>query len=233
FNAGLHRLTGKKPIIIPGNHDVRLLGNIGAFYQHISAEWQKVVVDDDIGVKFACFNSSESEAFAKGRVSPAQLHDVGGVLQNEIAVKPEVEGYLTVALVHHHPFPYEAPPHPTFAQRMLALFGGSPETFLRMEDADLFLDWCARWRVSAVLHGHKHIARQLTKQIEPEGAPFFDVTAIGCGSSLGAGGKPMSFVVLNWDERSRRWTTSFFESRNGGPFLRQAITSAVVPERRV
>lgn len=229
FNAALHRLTGKKPIIIPGNHDVRLLGNIGSFYQHIAAQWQTVIVDHEIRVKFACFNSSESEAFAKGRIGAAQLNEVGGALQNEIAVKPEVESYLTVALVHHHPFPYPLSPDPTVFQRVWALLGGSPETFLRMEDADLFLDWCARWRVSAVLHGHKHVARHLTGQIQPEGAPWFDVTAIGCGSSLGAGGKPMSFVVLNWDERSRRWSTSFFESRNGGPFVRQAITSAVVP----
>jgi hypothetical protein len=72
------------------------------------------------------------------------------------------------------------------------------------------------------------VARHISRRIRPVGAPAFDVTAIGCGSSLGAEGSPLSYVVHNWDERSRRWSTTFFESRNGGPFVRQAATSTTI-----
>src|SRR5262249_6555059 len=104
FDASLQRLSRKTPIVIPGNHDIRLLGNIGSFYKHIAAtRWQTIVVDEEIGVNFSCFDSSEEGAFARGKITEAQLQRVGGALQNELATHPEYEDHLHVALVHHHP----------------------------------------------------------------------------------------------------------------------------------
>jgi calcineurin-like phosphoesterase family protein len=233
FDHRLQRLmSGKSPIVIPGNHDIRLLGNLGSFYEHIpGTRWQPVVVDEEIGVNFSCFNSCEEGQFARGRISKEQLQRVGGDLHNELATHPEYEEHLNVALVHHHPFSFKTAEKRTFVQRVLAVLGMNEETFLQMVDPEEFLNWCARWRVSAVLHGHKHVARHMTARISPEGSAAYDVTAIGCGSSLGAEGSPMSYVLLHWDDRSRRWSTSFFESRNGGPFVRQAATSTVVQAR--
>jgi calcineurin-like phosphoesterase family protein len=230
FDASLERIAGKPPVVIPGNHDIRHFGNLGSFYEKVACtSWNTIVVDDEIGVNFACFNSSEGGISARGKISKDQLNTVGGALQNKIAANPRIEDHLTVALVHHHPYTFRTSETRTFVQRALAWFGMNEETFLEMEDAETFLEWCARWRVSAVLHGHKHAARHMTRRICPEGASAFDVTAIGCGSSLGAEGSAMSFVMLSWDERSRRWSTSFFESKHGGPFVRQAATSTVVP----
>jgi hypothetical protein len=131
---------------------------------------------------------------------------------------------LRVALIHHHPFKFET--HATtWVQRLLSHVGLSDEAFLLLEDAAEFLDWCARWEMSVVLHGHKHIARYLSQVIRPEGAPEHSVTAIGCGTSLGAEGFPVSYNIVHWNDQRRQWMARFFESKNGGPFVPKLITT--------
>ena len=49
--------------------------------------------------------------------------------------------------------------------------------------------------------------------------------AIGCGSSLGAEGSPVTYNLLEWNPEKRIWHASFFESINGGAF-RQTYFSA-------
>lgn len=230
FNASLHRLSGKPPVIIPGNHDQRWLGNFGRIHEHIAhLNWSATVSDESIGVNFACFNSCEAGSFARGKISAAQFTRVGGALRALHAANPATKRFLTVALVHHHPFSFKTKAT-TWTQRALQAIGLNDESFLAMDDAPEFLDWCARWRVSAVLHGHKHVPRHTSETIAPEGASRFEVTAIGCGSSLGAERSPISYVLLSWDDRSQRWTASFFESRNGGPFICQLVSVSSIED---
>jgi Calcineurin-like phosphoesterase len=228
FAQELHRTSGREPICIPGNHDMRWLGNsiggIGSTATQVAAlRWSPHVVDDQISTVFLCFNSAENGYAARGEVGRNQMMRVAAEHRNAIAVRPELRGYLTVALVHHHPYSYETPPA-TLVQRMLAALRLSDEPLMRLADADEFVDWCARWGVSVVLHGHKHDARYEVRTIQPEGSPAHILPAVGCGSSLGAEGSPLSYSILSWNEHSRRWSVSFFESRAGGPFNAKLIT---------
>jgi hypothetical protein len=53
-----------------------------------------------------------------------------------------------------------------------------------------------------------------------------EVTAVGCGSSLGAEGLPLSYNVLEWSPAAGRWKVSFFSSRGkGAPFEEIYIAS--------
>jgi hypothetical protein len=180
-------------------------------------------VDDDLQTVFLCFNSSLKGNLARGQTGERQRTRVAGEHRNALAVRPELREYLTVALIHHHPFSFETTPT-TWFQRALVSMRLSDEPTLKMEDAEAFVDWCARWRVSAVLHGHKHVPRYETRVVTPEGAPAHEVTAIGCGSTLGAEGSPLSYCLLSWDPHAARWSATFYESRGGGPFLPALIT---------
>jgi len=54
------------------------------------------------------------------------------------------------------------------------------------------------------------------------------LTAIGCGSFLGAEGSPVSYNILEWSPQSQRWAASFWQSVNGGAF--REIVASVSPE---
>lgn len=224
FAQELQRTSGKEPICIPGNHDVRWLGNLGTNALQIAAlRWSSHVIDDDISTIFFGFNSAEGGNWAQGEIGKNQMTRIAADHRNAIAVRPQLRNYLTVALVHHHPYTFETTPA-TLVQRMLAAVNLSDEPLMRMVDADKYAEWCARWGVSVILHGHKHVPRYEVRTIRPEGAPAHVLPAVGCGSSLGAEGAPMSYGVLSWSDTCKRWSVSFFESRGGGPFLPQLIT---------
>ena len=224
FAQELTRTSNREPICIPGNHDIRWKGNVGANFAPVAAlRSSSHVIDDNISTVFLGFNSAESRNLARGEVSQNQMQRMAAEHRNAIAVRPELRGYLTVALVHHHPYSFETSPT-TFVQRMLAAFNLSDEPFMKMVNAERFTDWCARWGVSVVLHGHKHVPRYEVRTIVPEGANPYVLPAVGCGSSLGAEGSPMSYGILTWNEMQRRWSVAFFESRGGGPFVPQLIT---------
>ncbi|WP_081426564.1 metallophosphoesterase family protein [Sorangium cellulosum] len=224
FAQQLHRTSGHEPICIPGNHDMRWLGNIGSTAAQVAAlRWSSHVVDDKISTIFLGFNSAEGGSWARGEVGQNQMTRIAAEHRNAVAIRPELRNYLSVALVHHHPYSFETTPA-TFVQRMLAAFNISDEPAMRLVDADQFTDWCARWGVSVMLHGHKHVPRYEIRTIHPEGGTAHALPAVGCGSSLGAEGAPMSYGVLTWSETRRRWSTSFFESRGGGPFVTKLIT---------
>jgi hypothetical protein len=60
-----------------------------------------------------------------------------------------------------------------------------------------------------------------------------EVTAVGCGTSLGAEGIPASFNLLTWDSNSRRWATAFYLDRSGGGFKEvRAVSSTIDPLSR-
>jgi Calcineurin-like phosphoesterase len=224
FRNNIGRLAQQEPIVVPGNHDQRILGNVGqSFKQVANLNWRTHVVDDRLGVCFLCFNSAEAGSFARGRITDNQLSQVAGDWRNAIAMRPDLRGYLPIVLVHHHPFSFGKTKPRTWIQRALACVGMDEEQFLEMEDAQSFVDWCARWRASVILHGHKHQARFIDEDVSPQGSPSLRVSAIGCGSSLGAEGSALSYNIVHWDARRQRWAASFFESVNAGPFVQRAV----------
>lgn len=224
FQASLVRM-GKEPVRIPGNHDQKWLGNFGSSLKEMAGiEWSKLVVDDDLGCIFLGFDSARDARFATGKVASDQLLEVAALLDTRCVASPELEDYLKVALVHHHPFSFETKAE-TLIQRGLKYIGLSDESFLRFHDAEKFVKWCALRGVPLILHGHKHVQRYV-KHWESDGkGGQFEVAAVGCGTSLGAEDQPLSYNVVAWEPHSRQWAASFFsDPGDGSGFTRQHVS---------
>jgi predicted MPP superfamily phosphohydrolase len=229
FRAALIRRTGKDPIVIPGNHDQKWLGNLPAKLRQVAdLEWSALVIDDDIQCSFFCFDSSKDADLARGKVTVEQLRDVATGFETTATKNPHVRAYLPLALVHHHPFSFEVR-RETLVQKLLGRLGLTDEGLMKMLDADQFLNWVAKRRIPLILHGHKHVQRHFHQSIDT-GDKRYDVSAIGCGTSLGAEGYPLSYNVITWDWHSRSWSASFFaDPGDGSGFARQCITAQDLP----
>lgn len=221
-----HLAGGKEPISITGNHDQRMIGIFGENYKQVALIGsRKIVVDDDCKMIFVCFNSSENGVLARGLIGKSQFQQLGGEYRTLTAARPELRNYLPIVLVHHHPFSFDVPSE-TLTQRFLRAIGIREDITLQMVDAVALHHWCVDWNVKTILHGHKHKARYEEREIFREDEQMY-LTAIGCGSSLGAEGFPVSYNLLEWDEGAQRWMASFFQSENGGAFreIRVAVSA--------
>jgi 3',5'-cyclic AMP phosphodiesterase CpdA len=221
-----HLAGGREPISITGNHDQRMIGLFGADYAQVARIGsRKIMVDDQCEMIFVCFNSSEAGKLARGRITKSQFRQMGGDYRTLTAARPELKSYLPIVLVHHHPFSFEVPPE-TLVQRVLAAVGLSDEAFLAMDHAEDLHQWCLDWNIRTILHGHKHKAMYISREIS-NGADSIILTSIGCGSSLGAEGAPVSYNVVDWGSAARCWTVSYRQSVNGGAF--RETVAAVSP----
>lgn len=222
-----HLAGGREPISITGNHDQRMIGLFGDDYKQVALIGStKVVIDDKCRMIFICFNSSVRGNFARGKITQSQFRQIGAEYRTHTAARPELKDYLPIVLVHHHPFSFDVAPE-TWVQRALSAVGLRDESFLEMVDAQDLHHWCMDWKVRTILHGHKHKARYVERDVE-RGGERAALTAIGCGSSLGAEGSPVSYNMLEWDPVGQRWVAAFFESINGGAF--REIIASVSPE---
>lgn len=231
FQGNITRLaSGLEPIVITGNHDQRMIGLFGDNYKQVASICpMKVIVDDHSHMIFICFNSSEEGSFARGKITQSQFRHLGGEYRTLIAARPELKQYLPIVLVHHHPFSFDVQPE-TWIQRALSKIGLRDELFLEMANAEDLHHWCLDWKVKTILHGHKHKARYVERKVSrDDGSESMLLTAIGCGSSLGAEGSPVSYNMLEWEPQAQRWVVSFFESINGGAF--REIVASVSPQR--
>ena len=217
FRATLsQQRKGEEVIVIPGNHDQKWLGNVGSpLGQMANLEWTSLFVDDQMKSVFFCFDSSREAELARGRITVQQMKDVAIEFETKSLVKPEIRDYLRVALIHHHPYSFETAKE-TKVARALEKFGITDEYFLRMDDAEGFLKWCRARGIGLILHGHKHIARYVKGRVELPGSRHHSLVAVGCGTSLGAGGKPLSYNLINWDGASKSWSVSFYADPGDG-----------------
>jgi 3',5'-cyclic AMP phosphodiesterase CpdA len=179
---------------------------------------------------FLCFDSSREKRWgANGQISREQMKEI----ETEYSIAYEqlgkrrsesLNGYLSIALMHHHPFTFKDGSG-TMIQKF---FDYLVEIGLRLHDAENFHHWCGNKKVSLVLHGHKHIPRHVQKKIvfreeilrEQE---TFILESIGCGTSLGAENYNMSYDVLFWDPVSSRWAVTFWQDSGQGIFKRQFV----------
>ncbi|MFG2795811.1 metallophosphoesterase family protein [Streptomyces pseudovenezuelae] len=225
FLTSLRNWNAKDPVIVPGNHDQRAFGNnlgrIGEEYRQLAnMKWGPgVVVDDDLLCTFLCFNSSEKGNWARGGMSDSQLREVATELQIQLGRREELNNYERIAVLHHHPFPY-APEELPVQRGRKRLFVGN-ERYIQMEDSDRFLSWCAARRTSLILHGHKHVARHRAEIVRPGRVPPMEITAVGCGTSLGIGGKPLSYNIVSWTPGAESWSASFFSDPGDGSGFHQ------------
>jgi len=195
FMDFLSNLGTDQPITLLGNHDVRDNGYLAEnlrMVMRLPAGTAGVEWFDDLKVGLVCFNSVMGGRLAAGSIGNAQLIDVG----NAIDRKPHSDGYTLIGALHHHPVPV-APPdwyQMPFYERFMGAFFERTEC---LEDADLFLRFVQNRRMSAILHGHRHIPR-----IESQWNPRIPI--YGCGSTVGRvrsrdGGAYMSMNIVTID----------------------------------
>jgi 3',5'-cyclic AMP phosphodiesterase CpdA len=233
FRLYLARGHRKDPILIPGNHDQKDSGFLWSNFRQVARlEWSNLVVDDELRTVFLCFDSSRDATGANGRVSPDQLRELAVELDRHCNREARIKEYSRVALIHHHPYSFtpekeKAVQRKTLFQRFLALFGQTDEPLLRMDDSEHFVAWCARRDVPLILHGHKHVQRHVEEKVtflEGNRAVSRQITAVGCGTSLGTEDLPLSYNLVSWDPTRRYWSVAFYaDPGDGSGFTEQAI----------
>lgn len=214
---------GTEPIAITGNHDQRMKGIWGNDYEQVARIGpSRVEVDDKCEMIFICFNSSEGGLMAQGKISDSQFRSIGAEYRNLLAARSELKSYLPIVLVHHHPFSFKAEPE-GWLERMMNRIGFSLEPTLVLKSPEKLYEWCVDWDIKTILHGHKHKARYVERSVNHAGREML-LTAIGCGSSLGAEDSPVSYNLLEWEPTKQKWVASFHESTIGGAFRELAVS---------
>ena len=97
-----------------------------------------------------------------------------------------------------------------------------------MDGAHKSLIWCAGRKVFLILHGHKHVARYVKDNIfwsHGKDNELRAATAVGCGTSLGAEGMPLSYNILEWSPTSEKWSAAFFSDPESGPGFEEILVA--------
>jgi predicted MPP superfamily phosphohydrolase len=225
FSHSLQLLSGAKPIVVPGNHDQRVFGNdilgIGQRLRELAdLDWQPLRIDHGKRIAFFCFDSSRTGDFARGRVDGKQLLRMATQFDVENQAGA-LDGYMKIALVHHHPYPYPYEDTSIIDPRSWA----EHEKFLELRGSEEFLSWCAGRSVSLILHGHKHVPRLIINSVSSGGNDRQPITTVGCGSSLGAGGSCLSYNIIEWRPDSQFWSVDFQIDRGDGQGFRSAAVT--------
>ncbi|MFO0780221.1 MAG: metallophosphoesterase [Nitrospira sp.] len=217
-----HQGPGRpEPIAVPGNHDSRWKGNRAPGlprpnFKYVAKLGQKPgVIDDKRRLVIFCFDSAEAnDTLAKGRVSKDSLELVDDWFAAKCQQDPDVRWFMRVAVLHHHPYSWIDGKSPFDKIRNTFL-----EPALEMKEPERFLAWCATRRVDVILHGHKHIPREVSQWVTfSDGSPAHELRTVACGSSLGAEGTEMSCVKIVWDSTTRKWNTVFYSRGKEGSF---------------
>ena len=176
FSEFLESKSGKEPIFVLGNHDINRRGlsfrRNNQMLANTVGKYPKIEKNDEIKVIFLLFNSNTNGYLAEGEIGQEQMSEMGNLLDSV----PEIEKYKLVAVLHHHVVDIERPNFydEKWYEKMI------PKDFLenslRLNDADLFLEWMKQRNVKLVLHGHKHIPL-----ISEQDGMYI----ISCGSSTG------------------------------------------------
>lgn len=189
----LDALGTERPVVVPGNHDVRKKGVFTKRYEEaLRLNLPPVVWLDQSRVGLLCFNSVRAGRLARGYIDEKEFATIG----HELDVEPvRSREYALIALVHHHPCPVNRPSWyaKVWYERWLGKWFEQTE---ELENAVLFLEWLINRKVVAVLHGHKHIPR-----VKSVG----DLAVIGCGSTVGK---------VKPDEEGRTYMSSNFLTVN-------------------
>jgi predicted phosphodiesterase len=169
-------------LVVPGNHDYRLLGNFGfrpltaiPFRWHFRELGRKRVVFVERGdgqtIAFLRIDSNPViRGLARGNVGWWELRR----LKREIQKLPDdqherLRRAMKVALLHHHPLPIP--------------YGGT-DRFLFLKDAQRLLQFLAEQRVDMVLHGHKHRAPYSLLSFGSIGTDDRIIEVLGAGAAF-------------------------------------------------
>lgn len=203
FRTSLRLIIDKDPIVVVGNHDSRIMGNrfwrFGESYRYLSELPTTLLVGDNaLECLFFCFNSCKRGSFARGEVIEEDLARLATEYHIEAGRDPSLRDWLRIALVHHHPFEFKAAAEGMTA-RLLKAFHIPEGKLVDMNESERFVRWCADRGVHLILHGHRHVQRKITKAVPVpvlSGTDLVPVTAVGCGTSLGAEGIDKSYNLI-------------------------------------
>ncbi|WP_194389623.1 metallophosphoesterase [Bradyrhizobium sp. CCBAU 51765] len=218
FRHTLENWTKRPIILVPGNHDVRWWGNaIGRWLRNRSYVYDlgftPLIIHHETRLVFFSFDSCEVGDWARGGVSQAQRLRIAVEFDQAKRKNSDVEKYERIAIVHHHPYEYDAQPTALYERLLDKIFGNSVN-FLTFENADQFVNWCGMRKVSLILHGHKHIPHCVLASVDIRNQSR-DLIVVGCGSSTGVDEKPMCYNIVAFDPESKQWAVSFFHDPDG------------------
>jgi hypothetical protein len=149
---------------------------------------------------------------ARGKVSEDQCRLLGSRFEALVSRHPAIQNYYRVALVHHHPLPFDEKEEKI--TRYVAEW--IKEGLTAMAEGDKFLAWCARRGIGLVLHGHKHRSRLRRQLVQLSRSNYYHpITVVGCGTSLGIRKSELSYNVL-MKTGDGRWAISYREGLPDG-----------------
>jgi predicted phosphodiesterase len=147
-------------LIIPGNHDVRVLPEESKYFARLQlfVEFLKDVFEEDnyrtrterflrLDVErrlcFLCLDTTLRNrlAIAEGIVGAAQWKWARRKVKELQSAHPDFRRFVKIVVLHHHPYP---------------IVGDSREQFMQLEDAGEANAFFEEIGVQLVLHGHKH-----------------------------------------------------------------------------
>jgi len=176
FSEDIAERYGKKPTCVLGNHDINNHGL--AFWrgkQHLAnivGNYPKIKILDEPKTILLLFNSNTKGKLAQGEIGSAQMSEMGNLLDGI----ENIAEYTLIAVMHHHLVPIVRPEHYDDRWYRRIIPRGFLDDALRLNDADVFIEWLNRRNVRFVLHGHKHI---------PFKTEYDGIQIISCGSSTG------------------------------------------------
>lgn len=203
-------------IIVPGNHDYRILGNLGfkplatLFFRRYFGPWSrgKVVFFPEQGITFLRIDSNPILfGFARGRIRGRQLRRlkkrIGGGSDQERRL---IEKSTKIVLLHHHPLPVP--------------YEGS-DIFLMLENAQDLIQFLAENNVDMILHGHKHRAPYSLICLGTCVGSNRVIEVLGAGTAV-VGGADMerrgrNFNLVTVEDSGLRYVRQFF-AQPGGDF---------------
>jgi UDP-2,3-diacylglucosamine pyrophosphatase LpxH len=182
--------SGRDPIFVPGNHDVRAKGVLRsrpassslapAFNARV--EW---IPEHPVGI--LCWNSADAGRMARGKITREQYRTI------EERLNPLPGGTaspILISLLHHHPMQLHRidPEMRRFHMKTLGasfrkFIGFAYEQMDRLADAQEFVRFCDTHGVTVILHGHKHIP--IAGRIPDHLLENRPILIFGCGSSVG------------------------------------------------
>ena len=181
FSAWLRGITGTDPFFVLGNHDVSPYGL--AFWRKNQmlidsvGSYPRLAIDETAHVAFLLFDSNTSGVLAQGEIGADQMEQADRLL----AGLKDREGYMRVAVLHHHLVPIDESDseNSTWWRRLIPdwferLLPGLFNQVVELRDAPAFINFLKEHDIRFVLHGHKH----LPFVREHEG-----IHIIACGSS--------------------------------------------------
>lgn len=233
----------QKVLIIPGNHDVTVLperheyfGRVREFNHFLkhffeaedyrSRKERFTLVDRDAKICFVCLDSTlkQSVQAAEGMIGTPQLKWLEKKFERLRALHPDLDQFVKIAVLHHHPH---------------AIARAGNDRFMQLLDAGEVIQTFQSIRANIVLHGHKHYPHVLEHRYQVAGSEGGDgaqhYTVIGAGTACcpwleEQAGEGNNFNLLRIRPRANMLSVDRYKADNSKTF-RLATTFGPYPLR--